>query len=795
MNLIKYAKALDNIYLSTKRKPWPLQKPVVIQFPVDDICNAKCQMCNIWKQKFDYHISPDELRAILSNPLFSEVLSVGINGGEPTLRRDLAKLVVVIFETLPKVQNISLITNGLNSQQVIERISQIGEVVKNYNGKLDVMVSLDGVGDIHDKVRGRNGNFNNALKVIDFIQSYDSVTSKRLGCTVIKENVYDVENLLDFAISNNIYIKYRLGIPHQRLYSQDLNDPFNLCLAERYHFSVFLNNLIIHYDNSQLQKFFYRSLIGQLMYQNPRIAGCDWQHRGVTLSSRGEILYCAVASKTLGSALTQDSSNLYFGNQSHLNEIIVNNCDSCSHDYVGLPPTKILLQEYAEKFINKVRLNNTLKSIRYLSPLLPLKNIITGFIFRQRMANFGFDFHSSRPLVPSKTVKLPIFDNTYKIMICGWYGTETLGDKAILGGVIESLKRSLGKIEVHLVSLELYISQMTASQMIELENIYLYSIRQALEKVSAMNLVVFGGGPLMAINNMAEMVCIFQKATTLSIPTLIAGCGVGPLGKSHHNKSITTLLKLSSFRIYRDRKSLMLASSLGVDTTDDLVSEDPALSWVCYNYSNQRFQFQKHEQPTLILGLRDWPYDEYAPWLTHDQGKKTKENFEFQILLALELFCNEFPDFNIIPFPMCTNHIGGDDRWFYRKLFRTEQSIINNLDFTYLSKEITPLDALKVFASSSLALTMRFHSLVFALGCNVPTVSIDYTLGKGKVKSLSEKSGIESISLDKIEASYLCSLLKDTYKSNSQSKSYDIVRDLNFFSTLDSVVKPMVAKS
>ncbi len=79
---------------------------------------------------------------------------MGINGGEPTLRKDLAEIVDVLFTNLPKLSGIALITNSLNSSQVIERIGEIGQVIKSHSGNLDVMVSLDGVGEVHDRVRG-----------------------------------------------------------------------------------------------------------------------------------------------------------------------------------------------------------------------------------------------------------------------------------------------------------------------------------------------------------------------------------------------------------------------------------------------------------------------------------------------------------------------------------------------------------------------------------------------------------------------------------------------------------------
>ncbi|MDX1417712.1 MAG: radical SAM protein, partial [Candidatus Promineifilaceae bacterium] len=202
---------ISNLRKTGKSKPWPLEKPTVIQFPVNDICNSRCQMCNIWQKKLDYQISPEELAVVTANPLFSNVRSVGVNGGEPTLRKDLPELVTVLYKNLPNLRGISLITNAYQDQVVIQRIKEIGQVVHDFGGYLDVMVSVDGVGDVHDLVRGKPGNFTRAEKVIDYIQDSVFVDTARLGCTVIKDNVFDLHNLLEFAISKNIYIKYRIG--------------------------------------------------------------------------------------------------------------------------------------------------------------------------------------------------------------------------------------------------------------------------------------------------------------------------------------------------------------------------------------------------------------------------------------------------------------------------------------------------------------------------------------------------------------------------------------------------------
>ncbi|KAA3664226.1 MAG: radical SAM protein [Chloroflexi bacterium] len=747
MNLLS---RFNDLYLTMRPKPWKLEKPTTIQFPVNDICNSRCQMCNIWQKRLDYQISPEELSKILINPLFSEVRSVGVNGGEPTLRKDLSDLVDQLFVHLPKLSGISLITNAYQDKTVIERIIDVGNVVKRYNGSLDVMVSLDGFGQVHDIVRGKPGNFDRAVRVIDFIQNSKLVKSSRIGCTVIRDNVWGLHDLLEFALNKNIYIKYRVGIPHQRLYSDDVSEPFALTFEERYHFAIFLENLIKNYEESEQQKHFYKSLVGQLIYNNPRIAGCAWQHKGVTLSARGEILYCAVESKTLGSGIDQDANQLYFENKDHLADIVNNKCQSCMHDYVGLPSTRILLNQYAKSAARKIGFTKNVK-LKQIPTYKTVSKFRRQHQFKKRQERFDSYLISNKNIDILTKSK----NSEPQILICGWYGTETLGDKAIIGGVVSSIKEAIGPAKIHLASLEPYISKITVQQMPELSGCTVYSISDAIQLANTVDLVVFAGGPIMAIDAIAEMTTIFYGAERAGVPTLIAGCGVGPLGSEHHNRAIAKLLSLASHRIYRDQRSLDLAQTLGIDTVNDEVAEDPAFAWLCKQESFAK-DSNNNSDPRLLLGLRDWTFHEYANDLDPKNAHQIKTRFEREVIISLLQLIEIYPQLKIYPFPMCTNHIGQDDRWFYRRFFRNvDNKLAEALDMRYLGRELSPLESINAFNSATAVLTMRYHSLVFSLAMGKPCVSIDYTLGQGKVNSLAKKYEVPNMRLDTVTSESL----------------------------------------
>lgn len=625
---------------------------------------------------------------------------------------------------------------------------------------------MDGVGDLHDLIRGRAGNFSNAEKVIAHIKSSTLVSSYQIACTVVRDNVYGLHDLLDYAITQEIHIKYRLAVPHQRLYTENIVEPFALNDQEKYHLCIFLESLIQSYEQSAAQRFFYRSLIDQLMYGQARKAGCNWQHRGITLSSRGKLLYCAVASDELGDITLEDSSKLYFDNAPHLENIIDKKCDQCNHDYGGIPAGNEFVKQCLMEGADQVGLpvQPFLKG-EIFAPLG--KTLRTAKLYRQLRK---YQLHLPDP-APASHLKNNGDDAPCKVMICGWYGTETLGDKAILAGVVHSIQQSLANVDLSLVSLEPYLSHYSCQQMPELSGIKVISLTEALDQVSDMDLLVFGGGPLMAVNALLDMLALFNLSAKAQKPTILAGCGVGPQGSTLHNHLIMRILKLSSVLIYRDEKSKAVAAMLGIDTQKNKVSEDPAHVWLRQNRP-QSIETDRVEK-RLILGLREWPQQQYSTY-SNKEAQSITQQYEMNLMNGLVKLVEEFPELRIIPFPMCTNHHGSDDRFYYRQLFRRYSAQYNkiksNVDNYYLTHEISPKESCALFSGVDAAVAMRFHSLVFALEMQIPSVALDYTLGQGKVSSLANRFNVSSLLLDQFTTEQFVDIVKPMLQTPRKTK-------------------------
>lgn len=706
-------------------------------------------MCNIWQQKLDRQVSADEVRRIFAGPLFRRVTAVGLNGGEPTLRRDLDQIAAALFDSLPQLRDISLITNGLHAPRVIRQVEALARVVRERGGRLDVMVSLDGVAALHDRVRGREGNFESAVRVLDHLLATGVAHSLRVGCTVIRDNVFHLHEVLDFCKARGVYVKFRLGVPHRRLYNLTppppkqigkrawlFTRPFDLADEQRVHLAEFLHGLIEHYEPSYLQRRFYRSLIGQLVHGEARSAGCDWQHRAVTLSSRGELMYCAVQSRSLGDARGADAEALYFGSQPYLREILATKCGECAHDYVGIAGAGELLALRAHDALRLVGVDAArAHEAAPLRPLLALRRGLWGPV------NFARARRRTRRLASGTGAT-----QRSGVLICGWYGTETQGDKAILAGIVQALRRAGHGGRVTLASLNPYLSRVTCRQMPELAEVRVASVDQAARELAGHSLLLFGGGPLMCVDEMAQMEALFRIARDAGVSSMVAGCGVGPLGAKRHNASIRSVLELASARLYRDGASLEAAAALGVDTAGDAVSEDPAYVWL-RRAAGRLAPRTPGGPPVIALALRRWPWRQYAAELGARQAERIVARFEEALLDALEALVSGSA-LRLLPAPFCSHHFGGDDRLYLRELLARRRALRERVDASLLSREPAPQELLQRLHDSDAIIAMRFHSAVFAHALGLRTLVVDYTLGRGKTASLASAAALSSVRPD-----------------------------------------------
>jgi len=167
--LLRGAKLASKIpmYWAFRRYGRPVLPPLAMSFVVTDKCNSLCKTCNIGRRYLDDptvadgELSLDEYATLAKS--IGPLEWVTFSGGEPFMRKDFADVVVAVAEgTRPRVINVP--TNATLVRATVAGVAAILERLGPT--RLVVNVSLDGVGEDHDEVRGFRGNFASATKTV-----------------------------------------------------------------------------------------------------------------------------------------------------------------------------------------------------------------------------------------------------------------------------------------------------------------------------------------------------------------------------------------------------------------------------------------------------------------------------------------------------------------------------------------------------------------------------------------------------------------------------------------------------
>lgn len=195
----------------------PLQ-PEVVSLALTLRCNSHCVMCNMWRQAKEIpdiekrELTGDEIVKLLSRPLFSRLVELDLTGGEPHLREDLVNTVLRLAalkeDHLPRMKSIVITSNGLLPEKVTANYRRILEGIRDTGIDLVSVASLDGIGGVHDRVRGTKGAYVLAMQTLaglaelkkEYPNYYVGVKT-----TVLPQNIDSLDEILDYARNNGFF--------------------------------------------------------------------------------------------------------------------------------------------------------------------------------------------------------------------------------------------------------------------------------------------------------------------------------------------------------------------------------------------------------------------------------------------------------------------------------------------------------------------------------------------------------------------------------------------------------------
>ncbi len=165
--------------------------PVLVILP-HNRCNCRCLMCDIWKIRQTREITAQDMEPHIASLRQLRVGWVVFSGGEPLMHSDLWTMTRMLRR---EGIRITLLTAGLTLQPFAAKVAEEFD---------DVIISLDGPPQIHDRIRGMAGAFERLKKGIQALRQIRPSIPINARCTVQKANHRHLRAVVATALELNL---------------------------------------------------------------------------------------------------------------------------------------------------------------------------------------------------------------------------------------------------------------------------------------------------------------------------------------------------------------------------------------------------------------------------------------------------------------------------------------------------------------------------------------------------------------------------------------------------------------
>jgi MoaA/NifB/PqqE/SkfB family radical SAM enzyme len=153
-----------------------IEKLPILLMDVHSRCNCRCVMCDIWKNDEHREFTLAQLESQMDAIERLQVRWVVLTGGEPLMHSNLFALTDVLRR---RGIQVTILSTGL----LFERFAR--EIAEHVD---DAIVSLDGPGEMHDRIRRVPGAFERITAGVAAIRRHNPQFQIGARCTVQKEN-------------------------------------------------------------------------------------------------------------------------------------------------------------------------------------------------------------------------------------------------------------------------------------------------------------------------------------------------------------------------------------------------------------------------------------------------------------------------------------------------------------------------------------------------------------------------------------------------------------------------------
>ena len=297
--------------------------PITLTYSITAACQSKCKTCNIGvkyqqdPKRKERDLNLEEIEKVFET--LGHVYFFNISGGEPFLRTDLPEIIRLACKYL-KPRIIHIPTNAIASDRIRSLTVKCLEIISQYDEMIlfTVKPSIDGVGRIHDEIRGVRGNFKQLEKTISYLKEIELDNDNfhlELGTVISNFNVNHLSEIEDYVHSLGVQ-SYRNEIAEQRTEFFNLEDPITPDaetyerlvreFAEKIRKNIGKKRKLTKITESL--RLVYYDLVIRILRENRQVIPCLAGISNVHINFDGEVWPCCVLgySQPLGFLRTEE---------------------------------------------------------------------------------------------------------------------------------------------------------------------------------------------------------------------------------------------------------------------------------------------------------------------------------------------------------------------------------------------------------------------------------------------------------------------------------------------------------
>ena len=310
-------------------------------------CNAKCTMCNRYKEPSD----PKDELSIDTIKKLPKMYFTNITGGEPFIREDLKDIVRELYKLSDRIV---ISTNGFFTDRIIDLAKEFPNI--------GIRISIEGLQKTNDEIRGLQDGFNRGYSTLVKLKEM-GLKDIGFGMTVQDKNAPDLVPLYD--ISKELDLEFATASLHNSFYFVENNNIIHDRLMVAKNFEGLINELLkSNKPKKWFRAYFNHGLINYIFGQE-RLLPCDMSFDTFFIDPYGDVMPCngTKDKEIMGNLNKQTFDEIWFSEQAEAVRKKVRNCDRkcwmigsvspAMHKYIWKPAFWVLIHKVKALFLKK----------------------------------------------------------------------------------------------------------------------------------------------------------------------------------------------------------------------------------------------------------------------------------------------------------------------------------------------------------------------------------------------------------------------------------------------------------